>query len=118
MNTSVHEATTAIAAIPDYRPLFAAAYGDPGVDWMRLRDAIATYVRTVQLRDTSYDRFLQGDSSALSDAAVRGLDLFRTRARCMNCHSDALLSDGQYHHLGTSFYSVGNYQGRYRVTQR
>jgi cytochrome c peroxidase len=118
MNTPVRRATAAIAAIPAYRAEIAAAYGDRKVDWPRLCDAIATFVRSVQVRDTPYDRFLQGDASALSDAAVRGLDLFRTRARCANCHYGALLSDGQYHHLGTSFYGVGNYQGRYAVTRQ
>jgi cytochrome c peroxidase len=116
MNTPVRRATAAIAAIKLYRPLIESAYGDSRANWQRLCDAIATYVRGVELRDTAYDRFLQGDSGALSDAAVRGLNLFRTKARCMNCHSGALLSDGRYHHLGTSFFGVGNYQGRYAVT--
>jgi cytochrome c peroxidase len=116
MNTRIGHATAAIAAIPAYRPYVTAAFGDSRINWARLCDAIATYVRSIQLRDTAYDRFLQGDSTALSDSAVRGLHLFRTRARCMNCHSGALLSDGQYHHLGTSFYGVGNFQGRYAVT--
>ncbi len=118
MNTPVHRATLAIASISAYRPWVVAAYGDPRVDWTRLCDAIATYVRDIQLRDTAYDRFLQGDTNALSDAAVRGLNLFRTRARCINCHYGALLSDEKYHHLGTSFYGVGNYQGRYVVTHQ
>jgi cytochrome c peroxidase len=116
MNTRVDRATAAIAAIAAYRPYITAAFGDSRVNWARLCDAIATYVRSIQLRDTPYDRFLQGDSAALTDSAIRGLHLFRTRARCMNCHSGALLSDGQYHHLGTSFYGVGNFQGRYAVT--
>ncbi len=118
MNTSLRQATVAIASIPAYRSSVAAAYGDARVNWTRLCDAIATYVRSIQLRDTAYDRFLQGDTQILSDAAVRGMHLFRTRARCMNCHSGALLSDGDYHHLGTSSYGVGNYQGRYLVTRR
>lgn len=116
MNTSVFRATAQIASIKPYLPLIKAAYGDTRVNWSRLCDAIATYVRGITLRETDYDRFLGGDVDALSDAALRGLHLFRTRARCMNCHNGALLSDGSYHHLGTSFYGVENYQGRYAVT--
>ena len=116
MNTHVARATARIAAIRAYRPFVVAAFGDARVNWQRLCDAIATYVRSIQLRDTPFDRFLQGDTQALSDSAVRGLHLFRTKARCMNCHSGALLSDGQYHHLSTSFYGVGNFEGRYAVT--
>ncbi len=73
MNTSVPQATAAIASIPAYRRWVAAAYGDTRVNWTRLCDAIATYVRSIQLRDTAYDRFLR--------ATAR---LSRTR-RCAAC---------------------------------
>jgi len=116
MDTPPTTAAGTIARIDGYRPLFAAAYDDATIDWPRMRDAIATFVRTVEERDTPFDRFLQGDTSALGDDAVRGLHLFRTRARCMNCHNGPELSDGGYHHLGTSFFHVGNYEGRYRAT--
>jgi cytochrome c peroxidase len=117
MDTRPAQAAAAIARVGGYAPLFAQAYGDARVDWPRIRDALATFVRGVEVRDTPFDRFLEGDADALDDAAVRGLHLFRTRARCMNCHSGPLLSDGLYHHLGTSFVHVGNYEGRFRVTR-
>lgn len=54
--------------------------------------------------------------TALSDTQIRGLHLFRTKARCINCHHGALLSDEDFHHLGSSFHTVGNFKGRYNVT--
>ncbi len=105
-----------LSAIAGYAPLFEAAFGDTEVTVERIASAIATFMRSVNMLDAPYDRFLKGDPQALSDAQVRGLHLFRTKARCMNCHQGALLSDQQYHHLGTSFERVGNFQGRYQIS--
>ena len=53
----------------------------------------------------------------MSDAAIRGMDLFRRDARCMNCHHGPLFSDGQFHDVGLSYYGR-KYEdlGRYNVT--
>lgn len=118
MAGDLDESVQQIASISGYTPLFEAAYGDTEINAERIAEAIATFMRSVNMTRTPYDRFLQGDYDALSDAQIRGLHLFRTKARCMNCHQGALLSDQQYHHLGTSFERVGNFQGRYRVSQQ
>lgn len=56
--------------------------------------AIQLYESTLVADETPYDRFMQGDSSAISAAAIRGMDLFRsqTRGRCINCHEGAELT--------------------------
>ncbi len=111
-------ATARLAAVAGYPARFRSAFGDARLSPLHIQRAIATYMRSVTMTDTPYDRFLRGEREALSDAQVRGLHLFRTRARCMNCHNGALLSDGRYHHLGSSFYAVGNFQGRYALSHR
>jgi cytochrome c peroxidase len=56
--------------------------------------AIQLYEATLVANDTPYDRFMMGDNSAVSEAAVRGVDLFRSqsRGRCINCHEGAELT--------------------------
>lgn len=56
--------------------------------------AIQLYEATLVADDTPYDRFMMGDASAVSEAAVRGVDLFRSqsRGRCINCHEGAELT--------------------------
>lgn len=56
--------------------------------------AIQLYEATLITDDTPYDRFMTGNASAISEAAVRGVDLFRsqTRGRCINCHEGAELT--------------------------
>ncbi len=50
--------------------------------------AVQLYEATLVANDTPYDRFMDGDTTAITEAAVRGVDLFRsqTRGRCINCH--------------------------------
>ena len=111
-------ATRRLAAIDGYPARFEAAFGEARLSPQRIQKAIASYMRSVTLTDTPFDRFLRGEADALSDAQVRGLHVFRTQGRCMNCHNGPLLSDGDYHHLGSSFYAMGNFQGRYALSQR
>ena len=56
--------------------------------------AIQLYESTLVADDSPYDRFMIGDASAVSEAAVRGVDLFRShsRGRCINCHEGAELT--------------------------
>ncbi|MFO7579089.1 MAG: cytochrome c peroxidase [Nitrosomonas halophila] len=56
--------------------------------------AIQLYEATLVADDTPYDRFMEGDSTAISEAAIRGVDIFRsqTRGRCINCHEGAELT--------------------------
>lgn len=56
--------------------------------------AVQLYEATLVSNDTPYDRFMEGDTTAISEAAVRGVDLFRsqTRGRCINCHEGSELT--------------------------
>ena len=64
--------------------------------------ALAAYERTLITGNSPFDRSEYGhDAHALSEAAARGLELFRGRAKCVACHligsSSALFTDGQFH---------------------
>ncbi len=56
--------------------------------------AIQAYEATLVADDSPYDRFMDGDPTAISPEAVAGVDLFRsqTRGRCINCHENAELT--------------------------
>ncbi|MES1948784.1 cytochrome-c peroxidase [Salinisphaera sp. C84B14] len=105
-----------LGEVAGYAPLFADAYGDPSVTVARIAQAIATFMRTLNTPNTRFDRFMRGERDIFTAAEIRGLDLFRGRANCVRCHHGALLSDGDFHHLGTSVHGVGDYLGRYRET--
>lgn len=119
MHTSVESAVTAVASSRGYRERFAAAYGDPEVTAARMLSALASFERTLVSDGSSdFDRFLAGDREALGDAELRGLHLFRTKARCLNCHNGPLFTDEQFHNLGLTYYGRELEDlGRYRVTK-
>lgn len=81
---------------PIYESLFAQAYPDLGdpIDMLNIRNAITSFIRGMVSFDTPFDRFEQGDASALSEAEHRGRQLFFSEAlECFHCHGGYHLSD-------------------------
>jgi cytochrome c peroxidase len=62
--------------------------------------AIAAYERLLVDRSSPFDRFLDGDTSAISASAQRGAKLFVGRAACNECHDGPMLADGRFHNHG------------------
>lgn len=119
MHSSIDAVLAALRSSRGYRERFQSAWGDPEPTRERVLGSIAAFERTIQSDGSSvFDDFLAGQPAALSDAAVRGLHLFRTRARCVNCHNGPLLTDGKFHDLGLSYYGRKLQDlGRYEVTK-
>jgi len=89
-----------LAFIPEYVKRFNAVFGD---EWPKIGNAwkaIAAFERTLVQRDTPFDRYMKGDESALSDAEKRGLDLFKGKANCIECHNGPMFTDEKYYNLG------------------
>lgn len=77
-------------ADPLYQAMFAAAYPDQAdpFTWRNIVDALASFNRTLISGDAAFDRYLRGDQTAMSEAAVRGMELFFSeRLECHHCHS-------------------------------
>lgn len=64
--------------------------------------AIAAYEWLLASDNSKFDQFVQEgpESTALTDAAVRGLKLFVGRASCIDCHNTPMFSDGAFHNIG------------------
>ncbi len=90
-----------LLAIGGYQRLFARAY--PGVapgslGFQHAANAIAAFEGTAwKATGAPFNRYLLGETEALSPAATRGAFLFYGRAGCSGCHSGALLSDFEHH---------------------
>lgn len=60
--------------------------------------AIAAFVRTIVSYDSPYDRYLAGDPGALSESALRGMELFFSeRLECFHCHGGFNFTDSTTH---------------------
>lgn len=93
-----------ILAVPGYQELFQVAYPGVPLDEMTFAyaaNALAAYqMDTFTFLDSPWDRYLQGDETALSAEALAGAALFYGKAGCADCHSGSLLSDLQFHNIG------------------
>ena len=90
-----------LAQIPEYVQLFKEAFGVDRPNFGYVLKAIATFERAeVISRDSPFDRYMRGDKSAMSEAALRGMALFQGKAECIQCHNGPLLTDESYHNLG------------------
>ena len=102
--------------IPFYHRSFQEVFGgDVTID--RIGEAIAAYERTLLTPNTPYDRYLMGEKKALSPSAQKGFLLFKGKARCVLCHSGALLTDQSYHNLGVpQMGTLSTDVGRYAIS--
>ena len=70
-----------------YRNAFDEAFGAGSeITLERIAAAIASYERSLITPDTPYDRFVAGDTRALSEQQRRGMAMFATLG-CVSCHS-------------------------------
>ena len=118
MAASREEVVLLLSESEGYRKLFADAFPGRPIEFARVVEAVACFERTVVGGRSRFDAFLKGDATALSDAELMGLDLFRREARCLNCHHGPVFSDGLFHDLGLSYYGRTQKEdrGRYAVT--
>lgn len=105
-----------------YRALFRRVFGagtPAGVDVTvaRLSAALAAFERTIVVDDSPLDRYLAGETWALTAAQKRGLAIFNA-VGCVQCHQGKDLRDGDFHNTGVSFRSASNDQGRFNVSRR
>jgi len=89
-----------IHQIPGYRPYFEKAFGaGDAVTMDNAARAIAAYERTLLTPNSPYDRYVNGDKSALSEQQVRGMKTF-VAVGCMTCHKGPLFA-GPTQPMGT-----------------
>lgn len=62
--------------------------------------AMEAYLRTLVSRNAPFDKFVAGDSHAISNDAKRGMNLFTGKAHCIDCHNTPLFSDDKFHTIG------------------
>jgi cytochrome c peroxidase len=84
MGVSISEVVAKLAADPDMREEFTAAYGS-GPDAANMVDAIISFERTLVTPDSKFDRWLTGDAAALSKEELDGYRLFKSLG-CVSCH--------------------------------
>jgi cytochrome c peroxidase len=122
MGSSWPEALAKLRRDPEYLSSFGQIYRD-GVGAENVKDALATFERSLVTVDSRFDRFLRGQANAITADERRGYELFKSYG-CATCHQGANVGGNMFQTLGI----MGNYfgdrghviaadYGRYNVTK-
>ena len=94
---------------PEYLALFKQAFGKTGdrITMTEVKQALGTFERTIISGNSPFDRYyFKGEKTAMSPAAIRGLDVYVNQGRCVSCHrieqTQALFTDNRFHMIGVS----------------
>ena len=102
MNLSDTVLPDRLSAIPSYLDAFDAAFGEGDITVLKVEMALATFERSIVSTEAPFDRWLNGDDSAIDAAAKRGFELFNGKANCAACHSGWAFTDSSFHDIGTA----------------
>jgi cytochrome c peroxidase len=98
LQSSTAEVVSRLNADPDMVRRFQAAYGrNPDRD--SLLDALATFERTLLTPGSRFDRWLEGDESALSADELEGYRLFKSFG-CGSCHQGVNIGGNLFQRQG------------------
>ena len=88
----------------EYPQLFRDAFGEVGIDSVKVVKAIAQFERTLISANSRFDRFLLGELS-LTEQEMNGLNVFlmESKGDCFHCHgspNNPLWTDNNFHNNG------------------
>lgn len=115
MNLSVSEAINRLKSNDYYVKAFKKLYKQK-IDSVNLGDAIATFESSLETTFTPFDRFMDGDSSAISHSAMRGQVIFNEKGKCFDCHFGPDFTGDEFKNIGLFNAQNLNDSGRYQIT--
>ncbi len=86
-----------------YRQAFKALYQED-INPASIKDAIATFDRSLITPNSRFDRFLRGDNNAINTVEKNGYSLFQSYG-CASCHQGINLGGNMFEKMGL----MGNY---------
>jgi len=121
MNSSWPEIIGKLNQAPDYVSAFTHLYPD-GITSLTIKDAIATFERSLITPNSRFDKFLRGDKQAITNDEKAGYALFKEYG-CVACHQGINVGGNMFQVLGVMadyFKDRGNETkadlGRFNVT--
>ena len=94
--------TAKLRELPGYRKMFAAAYPGEPVTEETIAKALAAFERTLVSRNSPFDRWVAGDTTAMTPEQYRGFKVFVDPAKgnCAACHNGPNFTDNGFHNIG------------------
>lgn len=112
-----------LLAHDEYVALFDEAFPGREPTITHVARALGAFqISAFSTEQSAWNRYLQGDQTAISVSAKQGALLFYGRAGCADCHQGTMMTDEQFHNIaipqmgpGKGMYQPLDY-GRYLVT--
>jgi cytochrome c peroxidase len=117
MDHKIEDCVIKLNKIEGYRQQFRKVFNSD-VTPENIAKAISAFERTILSGDAPYDRFKNGDKSALSAEAQRGMKLFFGKAQCSACHTGHSFSDFSFHNIGIGMEKDKPDLGRFEVSKQ
>lgn len=111
MGSSWPEIEGKLRQVPEYKTAFAALYsGD--IQATAIKDAIATFERSLTTPDARFDQYLRGNQNAITKEEKDGYQLFKSYG-CISCHQGVNVGGNMFQKFGV----MGDYfQDRGQLT--
>jgi cytochrome c peroxidase len=74
-----------IKASENYKNKFESIYKEGATD-MNIRNAIASYLRSLSFFNSKFDNNINGKEASLTEPEINGFNLFMGKAKCATCH--------------------------------
>ena len=100
----------------EYQKLFKKIYAE-GITQESLTQSLAEYEKTLVTLNAPFDKYLKGDSTAISQEAKKGYELFKQKG-CINCHHGVNVGGNLYSKFGVMQDAKAESLGRYNVTKK
>src|SRR5262245_9661142 len=91
-----------IKSVSDYFAKFNAALPGAPINIDAIAGALAAFERTIEPGIAPFDRWIDGDETAIPEGAKRGFALFTGKAMCFACHTGWRFTDDKFHDIGTT----------------
>ena len=121
--------TRKVMSIAAYQQMFLAAYPSKNLDeftFVDIANALAAFESTAfRSIESPFDKYVAGDSFALTLEQKKGAKLFYGKANCASCHSGIFQTDHKYYGIGSPQFGPGKGDGergdedygRFKVTK-
>lgn len=101
-------AVDTLRSIPQYSEAFARVYGVEQITIDEVTDAIAEFEETLVTPFSRFDRWLLGDTQAMTEDELRGYQLFKDTG-CVACHNGPAAGGNSFQKMGlVSAYETAN----------
>jgi cytochrome c peroxidase len=117
MDLPISEVVNRLSRNDFYRQSFYKVYGE-NVSKDLMVKAIVAYENTLETSKTPFDKYMQGDTNAISAAAKRGQLIFNMKGKCFDCHFGPDFSNDDFKSIGLFDGKAWNDSGQFLITRR